>query len=589
MKKENSFVKAGVVLVVSGFVVKILGAVYRIPLTRMLGASLMGRYSAVFSIFMPFFAFATAGIVPCVSHFSAKNIHSSVRLGGVVKTARGLYILQAFAVAVAFVAFGYAYSSLRQDDIYFSGAVILAPAIIFAVMENICKGVTQGGMDMLPTAKANVMESVSKAALGLSGVYFAPRFLHGSAGEWQVKAALGAVTVSGFICCVYLLFSTKGGFAVEKHKAEQNSGTKHSKCTGERGKIQQKNTQAPKSTARQNSAAIQKDAAKQKCQTKGKSIKTPEGGTVTADGRITAAVMMGMSFPVAVSALTVSVTGFFDTAVCIPIISRLPYSEIVHSYSGASFKNAGDISIYLLGVYQGMVISVFNLLPAVLSSVGSASLPVVSRAVAKGDKEYLGYQTERIYRITASLCVPASVYLFVFRSDILGLLFGTNSQQTVVASNLLGILMAGSVFCCFTPVFNSVLYAAGKSRRVFGILLCASAVRCALNYALCAVAQINIRSFAVSSVVFHTIIFILSVTATAKLGIKFPFSKVFLMPCAAAAVSLGAVMLLWNMALCWLPLILRLVFSGAIYCLVYLLIAFVTGFILISPPENSNI
>ena len=60
MKKQNSFFKAGALLALSGIAVKAFSAVYRIPLTRMLGADTMGRYSAVFSIFMPFFAFATA-------------------------------------------------------------------------------------------------------------------------------------------------------------------------------------------------------------------------------------------------------------------------------------------------------------------------------------------------------------------------------------------------------------------------------------------------------------------------------------------------------------------------------------------------
>ena len=41
MKRVNSFAKAGAVLVISGFAVKLLGAVYRIPLTRMLGAAQM--------------------------------------------------------------------------------------------------------------------------------------------------------------------------------------------------------------------------------------------------------------------------------------------------------------------------------------------------------------------------------------------------------------------------------------------------------------------------------------------------------------------------------------------------------------------
>ncbi|MBR6518547.1 MAG: oligosaccharide flippase family protein, partial [Oscillospiraceae bacterium] len=170
MKKEKSFIKAGVILVVSGFVVKVLGAVYRIPLTRMLGAAQMGRYSAVFSLFMPFFSIATAGIVPCVSHYTAKAEKDG--FSQVKNTAYRLYTLQAFCMALCFVLFGRFYSQMQGDSIFFYGSAVLAPAIIFAAAENICKGVTQGRMNMLPTASANVVESVLKTALGLAGVYF---------------------------------------------------------------------------------------------------------------------------------------------------------------------------------------------------------------------------------------------------------------------------------------------------------------------------------------------------------------------------------------------------------------------------------
>ena len=87
-----------------------------------------------------------------------------------------------------------------------------------------------------------------------------------------------------------------------------------------------------------------------------------------------------MSVPVSASALVISFVNFFDTAFCLPLIKKLPYAEIVKSFGGASFMGADDVSMYLFGIYQGMVLTVFNLVPAVLASVGTACLPVMARA-----------------------------------------------------------------------------------------------------------------------------------------------------------------------------------------------------------------
>ena len=72
MSNEKSFVKGTVILVASSMVVKVLSAVYKIPLTRMLGAEAMGTYTAVFNLFLPFYSFATAGITPAVSRLSTE-------------------------------------------------------------------------------------------------------------------------------------------------------------------------------------------------------------------------------------------------------------------------------------------------------------------------------------------------------------------------------------------------------------------------------------------------------------------------------------------------------------------------------------
>ena len=536
MKKENSLIKAGAVLVVSGFIVKLLSAFYRIPLTRMLGAAQMGRYSAVFSLFMPFFSFATAGIVPCISHFSAKlySGKDETALVHLRRTAMKLYIAAAAAAAAAFVVFGYFYSKRQGEMLFFAGSIILAPNILFAVSENICKGITQGRMDMLPTAVANVIESVFKTCAGLAAVWYINSIVKPADKDTAVAAVLFTVTAAGFICCIYLL-------AALKITAVRPQGN---------------------------------------IKAKGRKKRTPS---------VTASQLYRISFPIAVSALVISVANFFDTAVCLPRIDKIPYRQIVESFGGASFKNAQDMSMYLLGIYQGMVLTVFNLFPAVMSSAGSATLPVVSRLFSSGDMAAAQKQLEKVFSFTAAVSLPAMVYIFIFRCDILSFLFGMNGAQTQVAARLLAILLSSGVFCCFVSVFNSVLYAAGKSDTVFSILVKASAVRCIVNYVLCAVPGINIKAFAVSGSIFYTIIFILSAKSIKKLNINFSLTGIFLLPCAAAAVSGLSICIVTDRMLCWLPVFLRLFFSAVIFFLIYILILIAAGFRLISADENSKI
>lgn len=532
--KKNSILKAGAVLVLSGIVVKFLGAVYRIPLTRMLGATQMGRYSAVFSLFMPFFSVATAGIVPCISRFTAWEKGDKNRLKTLSSTAAKLYISQAVAMAVIFVVFGWLWSLYQQDRLYLISAVILSPAIVFAAAENICKGITQGRMDMLPTAVANVTESAAKTAMGLFGVYMADRYLSAFIEDAKVKAALMAVTVAGGICLVYLIKATAR--SVTDKNCINNSKEKDKD--------------------------IQPTGAKQ---------------------------LYAMSFPIAASAFVISVSGFFDTAVCLPRIEQIPSGQIIQSFKGASFKNAQDLTMYLLGVYQGMVQTVFNLVPAVLSYLGTAALPVVSHAVTAKNKNILQRQVTKLFGITAGISLPATVYIYLFKADILSLLFGTNAAQTEVASQLLSILLCGGVYCCFTSVLNSVLYAMGHSSAVFRILIAASLIKCTANYLLCGVPQINIKAFAVSAVLFYTIIFVLSIVEIKRMGVRFEGAKIFIMPTVATAFSAVSVQMITPLAFCSLPLVLKVVFSAVIYLFIYLFIGIITGFLLISPPENSNI
>ena len=515
MKKENSFIKAGAILVVSSFIVKILSAAYRIPLTRMLGASLMGKYSAVINIFMPFFSFATAGIIPAVARCTAglREEKSDTAVSQLSKQAFALYISVAFALAVAFVAFGRWYSLYNGEEVFFTGALILAPCIPLAAAEMVFKGVTQGRMDMLVTAKSNVIEGAVKTLFGIGAVFLAINYMAGYHRDLPVALCLGSVTVSGLVCTAYLIFKVK----IPKYKKTKlNNGIKKQ--------------------------------------------------------------LISVSKPIAASALVVSLVNFFDTAVCLPIIKNLPYEEIVQSFDGASFMGAEEISVYLLGIYQGMVLTVFNLVPVVMSSVGMACMPVITRAQVFDDKTYLYRQADRLYRVTAFLSVPACVFIFCFRREITMFLFGTSAGQTEIASHLMAILIPFIVPCCFISSFNAIINAYGKSRVSFRILVVASVVRCVLSFVLCSDSGINIKAFAVSAAVFYTIIFVMSGVYTCRLGIKFNPFKIILPPVASAVIMAAVLQIFIAPIVQFLPIVLKLLLQGIIFGTGYMLIVYITGF-----------
>ena len=72
MKKQN-FIKGSVILMLSAAAAKVLGAVFKIPLTNLLGGVGMSYFSCAYSIFLPVYAFSVTGLSTAVATMTAKS------------------------------------------------------------------------------------------------------------------------------------------------------------------------------------------------------------------------------------------------------------------------------------------------------------------------------------------------------------------------------------------------------------------------------------------------------------------------------------------------------------------------------------
>ena len=72
--KEQSFLHGSVILVVATMLVKVIGAIYRIPLGELLDTTGMGYYSTAYDLYVPMYSIAMAGLPIAISRIVSEHV-----------------------------------------------------------------------------------------------------------------------------------------------------------------------------------------------------------------------------------------------------------------------------------------------------------------------------------------------------------------------------------------------------------------------------------------------------------------------------------------------------------------------------------
>ncbi|MGE5454761.1 MAG: putative polysaccharide biosynthesis protein [Methylocystaceae bacterium] len=197
MVTKQSFIKGAAILAAAGALSKVLGALYRIPLARMIGGEGMGLYQMAYPIYTTILSLATAGVPVAISVLVARKEAqgysgdskrlmslSLVLLGGV-----GLLL----AIIVYLAAPWLATEVLHEPRAALAIAAI-APAIVFAALMAVLRGYFQGYQWMIPTAVSQVVEQVFRVILVLVlAFWLLPRGLAYAAAGATFGAVIGGV------------------------------------------------------------------------------------------------------------------------------------------------------------------------------------------------------------------------------------------------------------------------------------------------------------------------------------------------------------------------------------------------------------
>lgn len=188
-KQKQSFLAGAIIISVGGFVSKLLGAVYRIPLTNILGGEGMGIYQMVYPLYCILLTVSASGIPTGIS-----RLISSGRGAGAERQAFRLYgAVGVIGMLIMFV-LSAPLAALQTEPAIKLCCQLLCPSVFFVSLLSVVRGYFQGKGNMLPTATTEIMEQVIKVAFGVAFSYLFRDNL-----PLAVASTLLAVTISEII------------------------------------------------------------------------------------------------------------------------------------------------------------------------------------------------------------------------------------------------------------------------------------------------------------------------------------------------------------------------------------------------------
>ena len=198
-QRKGGFIKGAVIIASGGFIAKLIGALYRIPLTNLIGGHGLGLYQMVYPVYCLLLTVSATGIPSSIAKLTAERIEKGEDDRAVLKTAMKIFlIIGAIGTLFMCVATPYLSKAQESEEVKF-GYYALAPSVFFVSAISVFRGWFQGKNDMLPTASSEVIEQVVKVGFGL---LFAYRF-QGDI-PTAVTFLLLAVTLSELVALLFM-------------------------------------------------------------------------------------------------------------------------------------------------------------------------------------------------------------------------------------------------------------------------------------------------------------------------------------------------------------------------------------------------
>jgi len=478
--KNNNFLKGAAILAATGVFVKIVGAIYQIPILREMGDEGAGYFHVTYMVYAFILAVSTAGVPVAMSRL----VSSAAARGDIALIKRYFSIALPTFIVIGLTAmllmffFADGIAGLMNTSLAAYSIRVLSPAVFFVCIIAVYRGYAQGFGNMVPTAASQIVEVVSKAAFGIAVVFYLSRLNYES--QFLSAGAITGVTIGLGLCIPLLMWYKK-------------------RMDGEIG------------------SAI--------------AAMTVNITTTELPSRMrTFLRIMKVSIPISLSASFMSIMGVIDTSV---VSSRLQNALMLTESE----------AIAQLGIFR-KGLSIYNLPPSMVVPLAVSIIPAIAGVIAQNNKKEASSIVQSSVKLTNLFAMPACAGIMVLAGPILNALYYDPSQTPeafATMTTILVILGAASYFVCFQHLTIAVLQANGYERVALMTFPIGAAAKITLSYFLVGNPNFGILGSPIGTLACFSIIGLLNVIfITVKVKERFMIISGFLKPLLCAVIMAGA-------------------------------------------------
>ena len=202
--KKQTFLTGTAWLALAAAVVKVIGALYKIPLNAIIGEQGFGYFNTAYEIYNVMLTISIAGLPVAMSRMisqaNALGHYNQVRR--TYTTARAIFLTMGLISSLLMVLFCRQLARFQEQPDAWACILCLGPAMLLIGIMSTYRGFFQGQSNMLPTATSQMLEAVIKLIVGMAASLLLLKLTNSVA--YAAAGAILGVTISCLVSALYL-------------------------------------------------------------------------------------------------------------------------------------------------------------------------------------------------------------------------------------------------------------------------------------------------------------------------------------------------------------------------------------------------
>ena len=424
--QKNTFYGGAAVLTISALVIKVMGAIYRIPLGNILSDAVMGDYNSAYNIYSVLLTISTAGLPVAVSksisEASALNRRNQVMK--IFQVALNTFLVLGVLGFLCMTVLAIPVSNILLKDPKAVYCVLaLSPSVLCVCLMSPIRGYFQGQMNMWPTGISQIIEAFFKLIVGLILAFY---FVNvAKLDELGSVGAIIGVSVGSAVALAYLVYVFIGARRQERTRPAQDK---------------------------------------------------PD------DGRKVFSTLLKLAVPITIGSAATSLVSLLDGNLVMDLLT-----DIYHNVDGLALDAttglgpALDAARTQYGIYS-KTWPLYNLPFSMMVPLTASTVPAVTACVSKRDRAGARRISESAVRMGMIVALPMCMGLFALGGPIMSLLYP--SIDSDVAGPLLSLLALAAVFVSIQLLCNAILQANNMVNLPVLVVIVGGVVKIIVNYIL---------------------------------------------------------------------------------------------------------